>query len=76
MITSDFKDDIQFTKTDTGYDVKLTWYEIEERKELHKLLDRMLDNKDSFGILSHCDINGRTQQFRLKLDYDEQRYPY
>lgn len=76
MITSEYEDNIQFNKTDTGYDVKLTWYEIDYRKELHKLLDKMLDNKESIGILSHCDINGRTQQFRLKLDYDEQRYPY
>lgn len=76
MITSEYEDNIQIDKTDTGYDVKLTWYEIEERKELHNLLDKMLDNKESIGILSHCDINGRTQQFRLKLDYDEQWYPY
>lgn len=76
MITSEYEDNIQINKTDTGYDVKLTWYEIEERKELHNLLDKMLDNKESIGILSHCDINGRTQQFRLKLDYDEQWYPY
>lgn len=76
MITSEYEDNIQINKTDTGYDVKLTWYEIEERKELHRLLDKMLDNKEPFGMLSHCDINGRTQQFRLKLDYDEQWYPY
>lgn len=76
MITSEYEDNIQIDKTDTGYDVKLTWYEIEERKELHRLLDKMLDNKESIGVLSHCDIDGRIQQFILKLDYDEQRYPY
>lgn len=76
MITSEYKDNIQINKTDTGYEVTTTWYERNYRAELHKLLDRMLDNKETTGVLSHCDINGRIDTFYLRLYYDEQRYSY
>lgn len=48
----------------------------EDRKELHQLLDNMLNEKERVGLLSKCDWDNvdLVRRFRLKIEYDEQRY--
>lgn len=77
MITNEYEDTIQINKTETGFDVTMTWYDRNYREELHKLLDKMIDEEEPIimkklmGELSYCDINGRRENYYLTLDYDK-----
>lgn len=53
------------------------WISKDEREELHKLLDNMIDNKECWGYMSYMvdfwDFRDfRIRRFELKLSLDEE----
>lgn len=50
------------------------WISKDEREELHKLLDNMIDNKECWGYMSYMvDFTDfRIRRFELQLSLDEE----
>ena len=45
-----------------------------ERENLHKLLDKMIDDDEDVGYMQFCEVYKPIKRFRLILKYDEQQW--